>query len=224
MDQLVTANVATNLYWLGRNLERAKETLYKILKAYDLIIDVDRDAGVKLYQVFDIKLEYTDSVDFLHQAILGEHSSNILEIMTNARESAIISRHRIDSEAFGEIIELHALFDSLTKTDIEIDYKLIDKAHSLISEIWGALAKREHTNKTDLFIRMGKLVEEADFRLRFNKDEAITMAVIQEIDAIVKVLTEDDEPVKQTQSQSSGDDETDLITEVNTKINQVIVE
>ncbi|MCD6190046.1 MAG: alpha-E domain-containing protein [Sulfurimonas sp.] len=223
MDQLVTANVATNLYWLGRNLERAKQMLYKISKAYDLIIDVDRDAGVKLFQTFDIKLEYSDSVDFLQQAIMGEHSSNILEIMTNARESAIICRHRIDSEAFGEMIELHALFDTLTKTDIEIDYKLIDKAHSLISEIYGALAKREHTNNSDLFIRMGKLVEEADFRLRFNKDETITMTVIDEIDAIVKTLSdEDEESTKQTQSQSS--DETDLITAINTKINQVIVE
>ena len=143
--------------------------------------------------------------------------------MTNARESAIICRHRIDSEAFGEMIELHALFDTLTKTDIEIDYKLIDKAHSLISEIYGALAKREHTNNSDLFIRMGKLVEEADFRLRFNKDETITMTVIDEIDAIVKILSdEDEESTKQTQSQSS--DETDLITAINTKINQVIVE
>jgi len=221
MDQLVTANVATNLYWLGRNLERANQTLHKILKAYDLIIDVDRDAGVKLYKTFDIELQYDGAVDFLHQAILGEHRSNILEITANARESAIISRHRIDSEAFGEIIELHALFDSLAKSDIEIDYKLIDKAHSLISEIWGALAKREHTNKSDLFFRMGKLVEEADFRLRFNKDAAVTAMVIEEIDAIVEILGDDEEPIKQTQSQSIGDD---LLSVVNSKINQVIVE
>ncbi len=222
MDQLVTANVATNLYWLGRNLERANQTLYKISKTYDLIVDVDRDAGVKLYKTFDIELKYDNAVDFLHQAILGEHSANILETTANARESAIISRHRIDSEAFGEIIELHALFDSLVKSDLEIDYKLIDQAQSLISEIWGALSKREHTNKSDLFFRMGKLVEEADFRLRFNKDAAITDTVIQEIDAIVKVLSEDDAPAKQTQSQSS--DESDLITLINTKIHQVIVE
>jgi len=222
MDQLVTANVATNLYWLGRNLERANQTLYKISKTYDLIVDVDRDAGVKLYKTFDIELKYDNAVDFLHQAILGEHSANILETTANARESAIISRHRIDSEAFGEIIELHALFDSLVKSDLEIDYKLIDQAQSLISEIWGALSKREHTNKSDLFFRMGKLVEEADFRLRFNKDAAITDTVIQEIDAIVKVLSEDDAPANQTQSQSS--DESDLITLINTKIHQVIVE
>jgi len=221
-EQLVTANVATNLYWLGRNLERANQTLYKILKAYDLIVDVDRDAGIKLYKTFDIELEYDGAVDFLKQAILGEHSANILETTANARESAIISRHRIDSEAFGEIIELHALFDSLTKSDIEIDYKLIDKAQSLISEIWGALSKRERTNKSDLFFRMGKLVEEADFRLRFNQNKEITMQVIEDIDAIVKSLSEDEEADKQTQTQSS--DESDLMALVNTKINKIIVE
>lgn len=222
MEQLVTANVATNLYWLGRNLKRANETLHMISKAYDEIIDVDIDAGTKLYKAFDIELKYDGAVDFLQQAVLGEHSANILEITANARESAIISRHRLDSDAFGEIIELHALFDSLTKTDTEIDYKLIDHAHSLISEIWGTFSKREHINKSDLFIRMGKLVEEADLRLRLNKDEVITNTVIEEIDAIVKVLSEDEEEsAKQTQSQSS--EESNLISVVNTKINQVII-
>ncbi|MEN8302891.1 MAG: alpha-E domain-containing protein [Campylobacterota bacterium] len=222
MDQLVTANVATNLYWLGRNLKRANQTLHMISKAYDEIIDVDRDAGVKLYKAFNIELEYDSAVGFLQEAILGEHSANILEITANARESAIISRHRLDSDAFGEIIELHALFDSITKGEIEIDYKHIDHAHSLISEIWGTFSKREHINKSDLFIRMGKLVEEADLRLRFNKDAAITETVIEEIDALVEVLSEDEEPVKQTQSQSNQ--EGDLISAVNTKINQVIIE
>jgi len=108
------------------------------------------------------------------------------------------------------------------KNDVEIDYKLIDHAHSLISEIWGALGKREHNNKSDLFIRMGKLVEEADFRLRFKKDKAITITVMEEIDAIVQVLSDDNEATEQTQSQAS--DEPDLITLVNTKIHQIIVE
>jgi len=222
VEQLVTANVATNLYWLGRNLERAKQALYNISKAYDLIIDVDRDAGVKLYKKFDIELKYDNSIDFLHEAIFGEHSANIQETTENARESAIICRHRIDSEAFGEIIELRALFNNIAKNDNEIDYKLIDHAHSLISEIWGALGKREHNNKSDLFIRMGKLVEEADFRLRFNKDETITATVIEEIDAIVQVLSDEHEPVTQTQLQSSNT--TDLVTLVNSKINQIVVE
>ncbi len=218
MEQLVTANVATNLYWLGRYLERTETTLYKILKAYDKIIDVDKNAGLDMYKKLDIELKYTDAKDFLHVAILGEHESNILDILTNARESAIISRHGIDTEAFGEIIELHALFKSIA--DIDIDYKLIDKARSLIREIWGTLSEREHKNNSDAFIRFGKLVERADFRIRFGKDEDVTLSIIQDIDTIIETLKDEDSTV-QAQTQESN---RDLLAIVNAKIHQVIVE
>ena len=110
MEQLLTANVASNMYWLGRYLERVEATLYQIDKAFDRIIDVDKDAGVELYKKFGIEIEYTDAVDFLKNAICGDHSANLGTIMNNARESAIISRTNVDADAFGEIIALEALF------------------------------------------------------------------------------------------------------------------
>ena len=92
MEQLLTANVASNIYWLGRYLQRVEATLYQIEKAFDQIIDVDKNAGVDLYLKFGIQIEYTDTVDFLKVAICGEHPANLATIMHNARESAIISR------------------------------------------------------------------------------------------------------------------------------------
>jgi hypothetical protein len=143
-------------------------------------------------------------------------------MMTQARENAIICRHRLDTEAFGEIIELHGLFKSVSTNTFDLDYKVIDRAQSLISEIWGTLSKREHRKHSDYFFRLGKLVEEADLRVRFKKDEEITMHVIDDIDAIIDLLNHDDEPIqKQSQSQSSSDD---LLTQINTKINKIIVE
>jgi uncharacterized alpha-E superfamily protein len=220
MEILVTANVASNLYWLGRYLERTEATLYKVLKAYDEIIDVDHNAGVALYKIFDVEIQYRNANDFLHVAIFGEHSSNLLDVMINAREGAIISRHLIDMEAFGEIIELHALFLRASKNPNEVDYRFIDMARSLIREIWGTLSEREHKKNADDFVRMGKLVEEADFRIRFNKDEAVTATIIEEIDAIVDILSDKELPL-QEQKQSSNKD--DLLNLVNTKINRVIV-
>lgn len=220
MQRLVTANVATSLYWLGRYLERTEATLYRDLKAYDKIIDVNHDAGVALYKKFDVTLEYDGANNFLHEAIFGEHSSNLLEVMNNARENAIISRHLIDTEAFGEIIELHALFLRTSKDTQDVDYRFIDVARSLIREFWGTLSEREHKKNADDFVRMGKLVEEADFRIRFDKDESVTLSIIEEIDMIVDTLSDEDTPMTQEQNTQ----EENLLDLVNNKINSVIIE
>ncbi|SMP86547.1 A predicted alpha-helical domain with a conserved ER motif [Epsilonproteobacteria bacterium SCGC AD-308-O04] len=188
MGQLLTANVATSMYWLGRYLERIEETLHEINKAYDKIIDVDKDAGVKIYKKFHIDLEYTNAIDFLEKAIRGDHSANLIDILKNARENAIISREYIDELAFGEIIELNEVAQRISKSTEKIDYKDIDYALSLISEIWGAQTKRGHRKVGDYFLKLGKLVEEVDFRLRFGRNQAMTDVVLEEINTIFKLF------------------------------------
>lgn len=225
MERYVTANVAINLYWLGRYLERAALTLREIDTAYDETIDIDNEAGVKLYKKFDVELKYSNAYDFLHEAILGDHSANLLNVLTNARENAIICRHLLDSEAFGEIIELHTLFLNANNNQMEIDYKLIDHAQSLIGEIWNALSKRENQQLSDSFFRMGKIVEEADHRIRFDEEEEIIKEIIKEIDSIVDRLTQEYEPLpEQQQSQEQISSKDDLLTVLNAKIGKVIVE
>ncbi|WP_122893435.1 alpha-E domain-containing protein [Arcobacter peruensis] len=188
MDQLLTANVATNMYWLGRYLERAETALYKIEEAFNLTIDVDKSAGVKLYKKLGIELEYTNSADFLKKAIYGDHTANIMTITSNARESAIISRIYINNSAFGEIIELDALFKRKSNDADPIDYKDLDHALSLIKEIWGETASRKKQSSSDYFFKLGRLVEELDICLRFNRDFEILKQIIDEINVIFKIL------------------------------------
>ena len=38
MEQLLTANVANNLYWFGRYLERIEATLIEVVIAFDAVI------------------------------------------------------------------------------------------------------------------------------------------------------------------------------------------
>ncbi|QSZ41924.1 kinase [Sulfurimonas aquatica] len=219
MNHLITANVATNLYWLGRYLERMVVTLDEILVAYDKIIDVDKNAGKELYKKFDIELEYTDAIDFLQKAIFGEHSANLLSAVQNARESAIISRNHLHNNAFGETIELHALFQSASNSPVLVDYKLLDTAHSLIREIWGSVSKREYRSGRLLFFRLGKLVEEADYRIRFNLPDDMTVSVIKDIDHILKSLNEDYIP-----EEIDTTDMVKLLNQVNERIDKVIVD
>ena len=204
-QQLLTANVATNLYWLGRHLERIELSLFEINNTYDKIIDVDKDAGVKLYKKYGIDIEYTGAHDFLAQAIRGEHSANLADMMVNARENAIISRPNMDASAFGEIIELHELLQQISKSTFTIDYKDIDTALSLISEIWGAHEKKGHRRCSDYFLKTGKLIEEVDFRLRFNKDMEMTDLILEDINTIFKILDPDfDSKVKKSKENNQN--------------------
>lgn len=191
MEQLLTATVATNLYWLGRYLERIEVTLLEVLKAYDMIIDVDRDAGERLFQAFGVTLDYKDASDFLHQAILGEYGANMSDAVKCARENAIISRSYIVAEAFGEIIELYRLFSGTLKAADGIDYKFIDQAVSLIREVWGTMAIRGHRRNSDLFFKLGKLVEEADLHFRFSADAEIGDMILNDIDGVFALLAPD---------------------------------
>jgi uncharacterized alpha-E superfamily protein len=222
MGQLLTANVATNLYWLGRYIERIEATLLQIITAYDCIIDVDKEAGVKLYKKIGVDLEYKNAQEFLSNSILGDHAANLNVLMGYARENTIISRNYIETEAFGEIIALHSLFQNISKSHVSIDYNFIDSAQSLICEIWGQLSKREFRKKSDYFLRLGKLVEEADFHFRFDADKELAMIIVDEIHTIIDILgTDRENEMKQSQNQSG--DHKDIMSAIHKKIEDIIV-
>jgi len=222
MGQLLTANVATNLYWLGRYIERTEATLNQIVIAYDEIIDVNKDAGVELYKNFSTELTYGSAQDFLEKAIFGEHSANLAILVGYARENAIISRNHINTQAFGEIIALHALFQKSSHDLAEIDYKLIDAAHSLISEMWGEISKTEYKRISDYFLRLGQLVEKADFNFRFDADKETGLVIIEEINKILKSLDEE-HTLATEQTQTQGLDYEAIINNIHKKIESLIV-
>ena len=188
MNQIMTANVASNIYWLGRYLERVEATLLEINKTYDLIIDVDFDAGKKLYRNLGIELTYDSASDFMHEAILGDHDANLKHLLDYVRENAIISRSYIDLEAFGSIIQLHDLFVKIDSKEVTIDFVFIDEVLSLISEIWGEFTRKETRNVDDYFLKLGKYVEKVDFHLRVGKNKEYAIRMKDEIDEIVYVL------------------------------------
>lgn len=224
MEQLLTANVASSMYWLGRYLERIEETLLKINKAYDAIIDVESNAGVELYQKFDIDLKYVSAIDFLDKSIRGDHTANLATIMKYARENAIIGRAYIDKSSFGEIIALNELFQTIEKSPTYVDYNDIDQALSLINEIWGTHAHRGHRQNSDYFLKLGKLVEEVDFRLRFNKDLEMTQTILTEINTAVKILNPDLDMSLECPENNSEENQAYIMNCIATIMEKLIIE
>ena len=219
MEQLITANVATNLYWFGRYLERIEATLLEIVTPSDKIIDTDKEAGVKLFKKLEIDIEYKNTKDFLNVAIFGNHDSNINNLIEYARENAIISRADMYTEAFGSVIELSNLIKHGSYLP-HVDCSFLDEVLSLISSIWGKLTRRQKRDTSDYFIRLGKLVEKVDFHLRLEKNKEFSLVLMEEIDKIVSILA----PDAVFKPHDEKDSYEVILNSINAKINKIIVE
>ena len=220
MEQLLTANVATNLYWFGRYLERIEATLLEVVYAFDKIIDTNKDCGKEIYEKLGIDLDYSCSKDFLNKAIFGNHHANLHTLISHAKENAIISRSNIDTEAFGSVIELADLLKHSSHANFSIDCRFIEYILSLISQIWGELTRREKRDTSDYFIRLGKFVEKVDFHLRVGHDKEFSLVVIEEIDKIATILA----PNAKFKTYDENDTYETILNSVNSKINKIIVE
>ena len=218
MEQLLTTNVATNLYWFGRHLERVETTLKDTIALFDLIIDTDKEAGKAYFARLGIPLEYANASHFLHGAIFGGHAANLYTVMQYVRENVIICRSQIDTEAFGEVIKLNELFEHAAEGPRAIDYRFFDQALSLINEIWGALSCGMDRRLSDHFIQLGKLVEKSDLNLRHGRDEEVTHSYIKEIIYTVKQLAPDAEVILDPTDQAAS-----LVT-LNGLIGKVVTE
>ena len=216
MEQLLTANVATNLYWFGRYLERIEATLLEVIEAFDKIIDSDKDFGKEIYKKLEIDLEYSNAKNFLNEAVFGNHHANLHILINYAKENAIICRTNMDTEAFGSVIELANL---LKQSGLEIDCRFVDNVLSLISEIWGELTRKQHRQASDYFIRLGKLVEKVDLHLRLEKDKEFSLIIMEEIDKIVTILA----PDSKFKPHDRNDSHEVIMNSINAKINKIIV-
>ncbi len=220
MEQLLTANVANNIYWLGRYLERIESTLMEIVNTFDEIIDVDKSAGKKLFKRLEIDIKYKNANEFLYEATFGEHESNIYTLISYVRENAIISRAYIDTNAFGSIIEVSELLKQANNDQINIDCAFIEKLSSRISEVWGELTRKQERNTSDYFIRLGKLVEKVDFHLRLKRNKTFSLVIMDEIDTIVLRLNPNAQFVPHGERESYDT----ILNSINGKINKIIVE
>jgi uncharacterized alpha-E superfamily protein len=219
MEQLLTGNVATNLYWFGRYLERIESLLLEVVPAFDTIIDIDKDYGKKLYQKLEIEIDYNSPKEFLKVALFSDHVANINTLMEFVRENAIICRADMYTSAFGSVMELADLIKKEKNTS-QVEFQFIDKVLGIISEIWGELTRREKRNTSDYFIRLGKLVEKVDSHLILERNKNFSLIVMDEIDMIASILSPDAE----FKPHDENDSYEIILDSINGKIDKIIIE
>lgn len=166
---IISAEQANRLYWLGRYTERVYTTVRIYFKKYDVMIDENEDSYEEFCQMVDIPNIYTSKEDFLKRYPFDpENPDSILSNLTRAYDNAIVLRESISSEALSyiqlAIYEINRAAESLSPL-MEMQEVLDD-----LLAFWGIIDDKIDSEQIRNIIKAGKRIERVDLYARFGMD------------------------------------------------------
>ncbi|MEQ8672519.1 MAG: alpha-E domain-containing protein [Aggregatilineales bacterium] len=122
-NQLMLSNVADNLYWMSRYLERAEHTARLLIVNLNISLDMlpanAQLQWARLFKALNVPVPEGDIDDFAAMEILTfdrENSNSILSCIMSARENARQVRAQISSEMWEHLNEM---FLNIKSTSLE---------------------------------------------------------------------------------------------------------
>ncbi len=163
----LSIRTADSLYWLGRYAQRFETVAREINRSFDLIIDVDNDAGKRLFEKLDYDVHYMSARDFIKQAIQEIPFSSLAYIIQNARENAIASRDTISDHAFSCINAIYnrIVLEKSIQTPLDIEEMIRE-----LDRFWGLISVTLNKSQAYRLIQYGQAIEILDLELRLYGD------------------------------------------------------
>lgn len=169
---LISPQMAQNLYWMGRYIQRAESMTRIIIQTFDKILDNDENDGHTLYAKLGITLSYKTPQDFLHESLFTTEYASLLYTINNARENAILTRAGISNRMFSRINALYLKYQD-AKSDPKISIFWLESTLQELDAIWGNIELALVETKENVFIQLGRTIERMDLNIRlFNSLEA----------------------------------------------------
>ena len=170
MENIISANTANQLFWLGRYAERGYLMLHLVRKAYDEVIDVPK--GESPYSEFLEKLggyvsnNITSSYQMMAQLYDPDTVSSLHNIIERMMDNAIVLRPYIFSESFS-YIELCRDFLTGKAAAREMNITELQPITDWLLAFWGSIRERVYGRPYAL-LEIGRLVEHIDMNIRFD--------------------------------------------------------
>ncbi len=162
---VITADKANRLFWLGRYAERVYISLHLLRRYYDRVLDGDMSALSEYYKCLGVTC--TDCEAFhLSQLYDRENICSIATSLDHTNDNGIILRHDISSESLSYIQLSKVLLEEcaanneghIMKLQLITDYMLA---------FFGSIDERVFDRRIRKFLKAGKLVENIDLHIRF---------------------------------------------------------
>ena len=167
---ILSANKANRLFWLGRYAERGYLMLHLMRRAYDEVIDVP--VGEVPYSEFLKKMdvyvsnEMTTSYQMMEQIYDPKTVTSLRSIIEMMMDNAIVLRSEILSESFSYI----ELCRDLIRAKAEVREMNISELQPItdwLLAFWGCIRERVHGDIYAL-LEIGRLIEHLDMCIRFD--------------------------------------------------------
>lgn len=200
---------ADSLYWIGRYLERFSVLTKESVKAFDYIIDIDKDEGKKFFEKIGHNIDYINAFDFFEKAV----KEVLLPCAYSARENAISLRDIIEDNAFAAINMLYVQLDS----EVHPTPKFVENLLSNLYGFWGIIFLKTVKSKANIFLEFGQITEAIDLNLRIFEDVSTILFDIEKLNHLGRELSSEYINIAVNHSDIKA-----LLGKVNSKIGYII--
>ena len=163
----ISVEYSSNLYWLGRYVERAYTTLNTFFNYHDKSLDKDKNSYREFLDNLDIKDKYGDHRRFIQGYLYDDADCfTISSTLRLAHDNALVCRNVIGSEALA-YIQLAADAFRASRDAKNLRLSLMPVIDYLLA-FWGSVDDKIASGEARTIVKCGKLVERLDLYFRFS--------------------------------------------------------
>ncbi len=167
---IITADKANRLFWLGRYAERVYISLHLLRRYYDRVLDGDIQDMKEYYRNLDIDCsgDDEDGREFQISQLYDQYNiCSIYKSIERANDNGVVLRHDITSESLSYIQMSQVLIKSCAEAN-ESNISKLQPITDYMLAFFGSIDERLFDKRIKRFLKLGRLVENIDLHIRFS--------------------------------------------------------
>lgn len=167
---VITADKANRLFWLGRYAERVYISLHLLRRYYDSVLDGDMADIREYYKLLGVDTFGKDqnSEEFqLSQLYSADNACSIMISLINANDNGIVLRRDITSESLSYLQMSKALLDDCAISQVK-NISMLQPITDYMLAFFGSIDERVFDERIRKFLKIGRFIENIDLHIRFN--------------------------------------------------------
>ena len=164
----LTIGRSDNLFWLGRYIERAYQSIQLYMIGYDRMIDIDEQYYKTICEQMNIPELYGSREAFIEQyAFDKKNPYSIIASVERAYDNAMVMRDEISSNTLSYIHMIQGRMKKAAASESPVYY--LQQVLDNILAFWGCLDDEIYDESIRNTVKCGKRVERLDIYLRLKK-------------------------------------------------------